>query len=138
VPASTAFNGGEGIWYHAGTVYFTTKGDNRVWAYDAAAASLAILYDDDNYSPPPLTGVDNVTVTPGGYVLVAEDGGNMQIVAIAPGGEIGPVLQLIGHDSSEITGPALDPSGTRLYFSSQRGAGGGIGVTFEVTGPFFG
>jgi hypothetical protein len=38
---------------------------------------------------------------------------------------------------SEITGLAFDPSGTRLYFSSQRGpAPGGAGITYEVTGPF--
>ena len=33
---------------------------------------------------------------------------------------------------TELTGPSLDPSGTRLYFSSQTGPG----ETFEVTGPF--
>ncbi|HJL19234.1 MAG TPA: DUF839 domain-containing protein [Sandaracinaceae bacterium LLY-WYZ-13_1] len=43
------------------------------------------------------------------------------------------LLQVTGHDRSE--GPAFDPSGTRLYFSSQRGSEG-RGVTFEVTGPF--
>jgi hypothetical protein len=31
-----------------------------------------------------------------------------------------------------MTGPAFDPSGTRLYFSSQRNPG----RTYEVTGPF--
>jgi hypothetical protein len=48
----------------------------------------------------------------------------------------------VGHDLSEITGPAFDPSLQRLYFSSQRGDNGidllGMsGVTYEVTGPFF-
>jgi hypothetical protein len=42
---------------------------------------------------------------------------------------------VVGQDRSEITGPAFDPSGTRLYFSSQRGAAG-WGITYEVTGPF--
>ncbi|RYE91634.1 MAG: hypothetical protein EOO75_08445, partial [Myxococcales bacterium] len=38
---------------------------------------------------------------------------------------------------SEIAGVTFDPSGTRLYFSSQRGLNGtSSGVTFEVTGPF--
>jgi hypothetical protein len=36
--------------------------------------------------------------------------------------------------SSETTGPSFDPSGTRLYFSSQRAFG--FGVVYEVTGPF--
>jgi secreted PhoX family phosphatase len=69
-----------------------------------------------------------------GDVLVAEDGGDMQVVAILPDGTLKPLLQVTGHSGSEITGPAFDPSGTRLYFSSQRGPSGG--VTYEVTGPF--
>ena len=50
-----------------------------------------------------------------------------------------PFLQLEGHDAWEIAGPAFSPDGTRLYFSSQRGATGHPldGVTFEVAGPFF-
>jgi uncharacterized protein len=40
----------------------------------------------------------------------------------------------VGHEGSEITGPAFDPSGTRLYFSSQRSPTSG--TTYEVTGPF--
>jgi uncharacterized protein len=71
-------------------------------------------------------------------VLVAEDGGDMEIVAILPDGTPKPLLQIVGHDGSEVTGPAFDPSGTRLYFSSQRGPTGELtdGWTFEVTGPF--
>lgn len=134
VPESTAFDGGEGIWYHAGTVYLSTKGDDRIWAYDVASSTMTVLYDDDDYTPVPLSGVDNLTVSCCGDVLVAEDGGAMQIVAILPSGEPKPLLQIVGQDDSEITGPAFDPSGTRLYFSSQRGGSGGL--TYEVTGPF--
>ena len=32
VAGSTPFNGGEGAWYGGGKVWFTTKGDNRVWS----------------------------------------------------------------------------------------------------------
>ncbi len=60
----------------------------------------------------------------------------MQIVAILPDGTLKPVVQVMGHDGSEICGPAFDPSGTRLYFSSQRGSGTSGGITFEITGPF--
>ena len=46
-------------WYAEGRLFFTTKGDNRVWAYDAATSHLEIVYDADS----PLTGVDNITGT---------------------------------------------------------------------------
>ena len=142
VPSSTAFNGGEGIWYQQGVVYFSTKGDNRIWAYDIDSSMLTIIYDAATSSTPILTGVDNLTMSPAGDLLVAEDGGDMQIVAISADGAIVPILQVTGQDLSEITGPAFDPSLGRLYFSSQRGADGldllGMsGITYEVSGPFF-
>jgi secreted PhoX family phosphatase len=138
VPQSTPFPGSEGMVYSNGTVYFVTKYDTCVWAYDTASGSLRIIYDDDRFADPVLTGVDNVVVAPGGEVLVAEDGGDMQLVAITPGGEVAPLLQVVGHIGSEIAGPAFDPSGTRLYVSSQRGRMGlaSGGITYEVTGPF--
>lgn len=134
IPTATVFSGGEGIFFHAGIVYFTTKGDNTVWSYDTNTQKLSILYRTSTAANPVLVGVDNVTVTAGGDVLVAEDGGDMQVVAIMPNGDLKPLVQLEGYDESEITGPAFDPSGTRLYFSSQRGPRGG--TTFEVTGPW--
>ena len=142
VPESTIFNGGEGIWLHQGVIYFSTKGDNRIWAYEISAAMLTIIYDAATSSDPILTGVDNLTVSPGGDIVVAEDGGDMQIVAILPSDRLVPLVQVVGQDLSEITGPAFDPSLQRLYFSSQRGDAGqdilGMsGVTYEVSGPFF-
>lgn len=138
VPGATRFRGGEGTWCANGRVYFTTKHDDRVWSYDLASSTLRILYERANSPTPVLRGVDNVTVAPDGDVLVAEDNGSMQIVAIAPDGAAAPLLQVVGHPLSEVTGPAFDPSGTRLYFSSQRGAENDPrrGVTFEITGPF--
>ena len=135
---STAFPGSEGIAIHDGVAYFVTKYDNRVWAYDIARQAVGVIYDDDRFEVPVLTGVDNVTISPGGSILVAEDGGDMQLVALVPGGAVYPILQVVAHLDSEITGPAFDPSGTRLYFSSQRGPGGRRteGVTYEIRGPF--
>ena len=142
VANSTPFDGGEGIWNHRGVIYFTTKGDNRVWAYDTLTSMLTILYDAATSSTPILRGVDNLTVTPAGDVIVAEDGDDMQIVALTAEGSIVPLLQIVGQDGSEITGPAFGPRLERLYFSSQRGPEGldllGMsGITYEVTGPFF-
>jgi secreted PhoX family phosphatase len=127
------FNGGEGIWYHHGIIFFTTKGDNRVWAYDTHTHHLDIIYDAARYAAPALSGVDNIITNAAGELLVAEDGGNMQIVILSDK-VIKPLLQLVGHDHSEITGPAFSPDGSRLYFSSQRGKTGRHenGVTFEI------
>jgi len=135
VPEMTPFDGGEGVWFHDGIVYFSTKGDTRIWAYDVTTYQLSVIYDGEAIADPPLTGVDNITVSCCGDVLVAEDGGSMQIVAILPSGELKPLMQIVGQDSSEITGPAFDPSGTRLYFSSQRGSDSN-GITFVIEGPF--
>ncbi len=137
VASSTRFNGGEGIWYHQGIIYFATKGDNRIWAYDVRQQHLSILYNAASYLSPVLTGVDNITGNAAGELLVAEDGGDMQIVVLSAG-KVLPLLQLAGHDRSEITGPAFSPDGSRLYFSSQRGQTGRVedGMTFEISGPF--
>lgn len=137
VANSTRFDGGEGVWFHQGIIYFTTKGDDRVWAYDVQQHHLTIVYNAALYQRPVLTGVDNITTNAAGELLIAEDGGDMQIVVLIAG-KVLPLLQVVGHDRSEITGPAFSPDGSRLYFSSQRGKTGNLedGVTFEITGPF--
>ncbi|WP_327086027.1 PhoX family protein [Nonomuraea sp. NBC_01738] len=136
VPDARHFDGGEGCHYLGDVCYFTTKGDNRVWAYHADTGRLDVLYD----AAAPLSGVDNITAAASGELFVAEDGGDMEINVITPGRTAEPFLRLEGHGGSEITGPAFSPDGGRLYFSSQRGrtggAGGLDGHTFEVTGPF--
>jgi secreted PhoX family phosphatase len=76
--------------------------------------------------------VDNVFAAPNGDVYVAEDPGNIQLVALTRSGNVRPIVQVTGQDGSEVTGPALSPDGQRLYFSSQRNPG----TTYELTGPF--
>lgn len=135
----TPFNGGEGAWYGDGHVWFTTKGDNRVWELDVQATpnTIRVLYDVATSPTPVLSGVDNIVGTPNGDLYVAEDGGNMELVRIAATGEVAPFLRVLGQEASEITGPAFGPDGSRLYFSSQRGPhDGGVGITYEVRGPF--
>ena len=101
-----------------------------------------------------LSGVDNITVSAGtGDLYVAEDGGTMEVVILTPDGQVAPFCRVPGHEGSEITGPCFDPSGERLYFSSQRApTPKGMseivpamtnddrfgGATFEITGPFNG
>jgi hypothetical protein len=131
VPGTKRFNGGEGAAMSEGRLVFTTKGDNRVWVYDPTAVTVSVLYDDDVQVNGVLTGVDNVTSRKG-VIYVAEDGGDRQIVLVRADGSTFPVVELTGVAGSEIAGPAFDPSGTRLYFSSQRNPG----ATYEVQGPW--
>ncbi len=146
VPGTAAFDGGEGIWYFQGFVYFSTKGDNRIWVYDSVGETLEVIYDFGTAQSPNniLSGVDNIFVTPQGDVLVAEDGGDMQIVVIFPDRTLKPLLQLTGQDGSELAGIAFSPDGRRMYFNSDRGGifpnlpsapGHGFGITYELTLP---
>lgn len=147
VPDATPFDGGEGCFFHDSLVYFTTKGDDRVWCIDTLNNTIQIVYDRPTSPNKILNGLDNVWISTLGDIFVAEDGDNMQINVFQPGGRMAPVVQAQETESrnseiggpSEITGPALSPDGRRLYFSSQRGdAGNGTytGVTYEVYGPF--
>jgi secreted PhoX family phosphatase len=160
VPGATLFNGGEGIWYHDGWIWFTTKGDHSVHGIELAEQRYELLWRGDpdglGIEGAVLSGVDNLTVEAAtGDLYVAEDGGNMEVVVITGDGVVAPFARVAGaeHEGSEVTGPCFDPSGQRLYFSSQRGPtpkpvgeivpgitaeipGGGI--TWEVSGPFRG
>lgn len=129
------FRGGEGIGLFEGIVYFTTKHDNRVWSYATDTQELEVVYDIQTSSNPILSGVDNVIITAAGDVIVAEDKGNMQLVVLTPNDQVIPLLQVVGQQASEVTGPAFDPSYQRLYFSSQRGSLGrsGGGITYEIS-----
>ncbi len=137
VPQATAFSRGEGCWHDRGFVYLATTADSRVWVHDLAAQTIGVLYDAADHADPPLTGVDALLVSSASDLYAAEDGGNMEVVVITRERVVAPVLRYPGNESSELTGLAFDPSGQRLYLSSQRGpAPTGPGVTFEITGPF--
>jgi hypothetical protein len=161
-PEMTRFNGGEGIWYDGGVVYFTTKGDKRLWGYDTRTGMLEVVFDHAVAPDSSLDAVDNVTVSADGEIFVCEDGGNMEIGLItawpeAAGSagcagsgvcEVSPFLRFTGsaHPStgtyaSEVCGVVFDPSGTRMYCTSQRAhppsaAVPGPGAVYEITGPF--
>lgn len=131
VAGAKRFDGGEGIWFQRDEVFFSTKGDGRIWAYHPEQETLRVHYDPRTSSTPLIQNVDNL-VGDGLNILVAEDGPKMRIVALRPDGTAFPVLQLTGVIGSEIAGPAFSPDGSRLYFSSQRRPG----RTYEVKGPW--
>lgn len=135
----TPFNGGEGIWYFQGIIYFSTKGDSRIWAYDTVNETIELVYDLATQTlaegeVPPLFEVDNVTVSGSGDVIVAEDRGDLRLVVIAPDRSLKTLVK-VHHSGSELTGPAFSPDGRFLYFSSQRGDNDEGGITYEITLP---
>jgi secreted PhoX family phosphatase len=142
-PVTTEFRGGEGAWIHRGRLLFSTKNDKRVWELDLATSRLRLIHDCLAHPNLALDDVDAVVVHEHtGDIYVAEDPGNMQLGLIEerPGTTaVSTFLQFVGHETSEVTGIAFDPSGSRLYVSSQRGVdGAGNGLTFEIGGPFGG
>lgn len=128
------FKGGEGLWFSKGVAYFSTKGDNRIWALDVVSQTLYVIYDFATAQVPnnALSGVDNLTLTPWGDLLVAEDGGNLELCNLKADGSVQVLVQVTGQDKTELTGPAFSPDGQRLYFSSQRGGPRRLGITYEI------
>jgi hypothetical protein len=139
VPGTMRFNGGEGVDTDGTTVWFSTKGDNRIWTYSTTTQSVGVRFQAGR--PSMLAGVDNLHHDrASGVLLVAEDGDDMQLVALFPDDSLLAVVRVLGHEGSEVTGPRFSPDGSRLYFSSQRGgagpSGAPFGVTYEVSGPW--
>jgi len=141
VPAAAKFKGGEGIWFDSGVVYFTSKGDHKLWAYDTRTSVLENLYDpatggESGY----LNGPDNVTVSRSGDLFVCEDNGQAEfdIVMMTADRTLSSFVRATGdiHKGSELSGVTFSPDGDHLYFSSQRAYGSGNGAIYEVTGPF--
>jgi hypothetical protein len=168
----TQIKGGEGLWYYElpvetatvppgglpgayvttrGVVFFSSKGDNRVYALDIENQLVELVFDNDQIEPD-FADVDNVTVSPWGDILVAEDltdtGRGARLIVVVPNQSARVLVDLL-QPGSEITGPAFSPDGSRLYFSSQRGPnvpggqaaqpedaiGSGFGATYELVIP---
>ena len=119
---------------------------------------MRVLYDPALIENPPLTDVDNITVAKrSGDLFVCEDNGGedpFDIAIITPqvarrdraprAPKVSRFMKLTGPQHgdpsteavSEVAGVCFDPSGSRMYFSSQRAFVNG--VTYEVSGPFRG
>ena len=135
---------GEGIWHDEGTVYVATTGDSRVHAYDTAERRIRVVYDGLASRAAPLVRVDQITANRAGEVFICEDLATeeIDIGVMDRRGRVSRFLSVTGpeHDGSELTGVCFDPSGRRMFFSSQRAQGNGEspgpGAIYEVSGPF--
>lgn len=149
---ATVFAGNEGVWFLNDFVFFSTKGDDNIWAIDTLGGTIESIYnpaDGPVGSPvdpnePQMAGVDNITMTLDGEMIVVEDGGDMRAMVLLPDRSTIPLLRLPGSASvTEVTGAAFSPDGRRLYVASQRALRNGIpavfglgGVVYEITMPF--
>jgi uncharacterized protein len=146
VRGSTRFRRAEGIFHDDGVVYISTTGDQRVHAYHVEDERMEVIYDGLGAGRTPLLRPDQLTASHAGEVFICEDiaTDEIDIALIGRPGRVSKFLSVTGpiHAGSELTGVTFDPSGSRMYFSSQRAYGRngkpGPGAIYEVSGPFRG
>ncbi|MEW1848168.1 alkaline phosphatase PhoX [Nonomuraea angiospora] len=136
----------EGAWWADGGAYFVasfarhTDGsvnehDGQVWFYDprTETVTLKVIFgvnpdpsQDTNYDGP-----DNITVSPYGGVILAEDGEGIQhLVGVSAQGKSYPMARNDLNDS-EFTGPTFSADGRILFANIQS-----PGHVFAITGPW--
>ena len=110
------------------------------------ASARVVALPEPRLLKTPLLRVDQLTANRAGEVFVCEDiaTDEIDIGLIDRHGRVSKFLSATGpdHVGSELTGVTFDPSGSRMYFSSQRAFGKdglpGPGAIYEVSGPFRG
>lgn len=139
----------EGMWWGDNGAYFvssyarTSDGsvnqhDGQVWFYDPKSQTVTLKTifavntapdtEGNNFDGP-----DNITVSPDGGLILAEDGdGKSHLVGVTKEGKAYPLALNQNRDDSEFCGPAFNKAGTTLFVNIQ----GGPGYTLAITGPF--
>ena len=107
-----------------------------MWLYDPATESVTLKtifgvnpepdVDTDNYDGP-----DNMTLSPYGGLILAEDGEGIQhLVGVTDQGKSYPLARNDFNDS-EFAGPAFSPDGKVLFANIQS-----PGYVLAITGPW--
>lgn len=110
--------------------------DGKVWFYDPGAATLTLRLrfginptpeqDGTNYDGP-----DNITVSPWGGVIIAEDGEGVQhLVGATDSGQI-CTLARNDRNTNEMTGPVFSADDRILFANLYE-----PGTTYAITGPW--
>jgi secreted PhoX family phosphatase len=142
----------EGAWWGDGGAYivssFSRETDNpgvskvhdgQIWFYDPKRRTLTLkLLFGKNPDPDvdgAFDGPDNITVSPYGGVILAEDGDGIQhLVGATDRGRTFPVARNDFSDATknvEFTGPVYSPDGKVLFANIQE-----PGYMFAITGPW--
>ena len=134
----------EGQWWGDGGVYVVSsyarsddgslhEHDGQVWFFDPRKQTIRLTtifaVNEDGAG---VDGPDNITVSPHGGLVLAEDGeGASQLIGVTDQGTAYRLaLNLV--DDSEWAGPTFDAAGTTLFANIQ----GDPGRTFAITGPW--
>lgn len=108
--------------------------DGQVWAYDPSRSTLTLevrfAVNADPASDAP-DGPDNITLSPYGGLILAEDGRGVQhLLAIDETGTTRPFARN-RVSGSEFAGPCFSPDGKTMFANLQ-----GDGLCFAITGNF--
>jgi uncharacterized protein len=141
----------EGMWWADGGTYFVSsfarssdgsarEHDGQVWFLDpkkqTITLTLRFAYTPTDQDGDP-DGPDNITVSPFGGVIIAEDGEGVQHLIGAT--ERGEAFFFARNDvnENEFTGPNFSPD-QKILFANIQGDGspGKPGYVFAITGPF--
>ena len=129
----------EGCWYDSGAIYLTattggTAGLGQVWRFrpgvGAEADELTLIFE--SYDPAVLEHPDNITISPSGGVLLAEDGAPGQYLrGLTPDGSIFD-FAYNAASNSEFAGVTFSPDGETLFVNIQ----GRPAITLAIWGPW--
>ncbi|RZU28449.1 hypothetical protein EV284_6319 [Streptomyces sp. BK022] len=142
----------EGMWWGDGGVYVVSsyareespvQHDGQVWFYDPRRRTLTLKVllgvNPDPSADGSFDGPDNITVSPYGGLVIAEDGEGVQhLFGATDGGRTYPIARNelnLGTESapeySEFTGVTFSPDGHTLFANIQD-----PGVMLAITGPW--
>ena len=137
----------EGAWWGDGGAYFVSsfarasdgsvnEHDGQVWFYDPATEKVTLttifgVNPDPAVDTSAYDGPDNITVSPYGGVILAEDGGGTQhLVGVTGEGKTYPIARNALNDS-ELAGVAFSADGSVLFANIYS-----PGHVFAITGPW--
>lgn len=138
----------EGMWWGDDGAYFVSsyarlsdgsvrEHDGQVWFHDPVSGTLRLstifgINRKPNSEGTNFDGPDNITVSPHGGVILAEDGrGKSHLVGVTAQGTPYP-LALNQAGDSEFCGPVFSADGQTLFVNIQ----GSPGRTLAITGPW--